>query len=135
MGRTSIHETFVKDIIDVLRDLDINQQQKVVKIWFNTINGYLVKIISDIFDRNPSSRTQLESTTKIYTKISLPVTAVTVRFTYSDLLGNRYPSIEKKIEIIDKRKGKNPAMPVVEIPLVISDISEENAFKNIVALT
>ena len=135
LGKNSLHETLVKDGIDVLCDLNTGQQQKIVKIWFNTVSGYLVKIISDIFNRNPSSRTRLESTTKIYTKINLPVTTATIRFTYSDLLGNTYPSIERKIEIIDKRKGKNHAMQVVEIPLVISDISEEDAFKNILALT
>lgn len=140
VGTSELDHSFIpgiltKDLIDALRDLDISQKQKLLKIWFNTVNGYLVKIISDIFNRNPSSMTQLESTTKIYTKIILPVTAVTVRFTYSDLLGNEYPCIERKIVIVDKRKGKGPAMPVVEIPLVISNINEEHAFKNIAALT
>ena len=114
---------------ELLYELNREKKEKLMNVFYKTVEGYLIKIISDILKRNISNNLQLETQTKIQTSIKLPITEVTVRFFYKDLIGNEYPPIEQEIQIIDKRQ--NQAGFEVEIPLKITNVDETNAYKDV----
>ena len=125
-----IHEQQIdKELVNFLYELDKDKKEKFMKTIYKTVEGYLVKIISDILQRNLSNNSQIESQTKIHTQIKLPSTNVTIKFFYKDIIGNEYQPIEKTIAIIDKRK--NPSGFDVEIPLEITNVDESDAYKNV----
>lgn len=113
----------------LLYELNKEEKEKFMSVFYKTVEGYLIKIISDILKRNISNNLQIESQTKIHTSIKLPVTEVTLRFFYKDILDNEYPPLEQKIQIIDKRE--NPSGFEVEIPMVITNVDESKAYKNV----
>ena len=114
---------------NMLYELNKEKQEKLMSIMYKTVEGYLIKIISDILKRNVSDNLQLESETKINASIKIPTTDVTVQFFYKDLIGNVYPPLEQKVQIIDRRE--NPSGFDVEISLVISKVDESDAYKNV----
>ena len=118
-----------KETAEALYELSREDKEKIVKVFFKTIEGYITKIVSDILRRNPSDNLQIESQTSIYTRIKLPTTNVTIKLIYRDLLNNEYEPIEKIIQITDKRK--NPSVFNVEIPLEIGRVDESKAYKNV----
>ncbi|MEW6042930.1 MAG: hypothetical protein AB1608_01560 [Thermoproteota archaeon] len=122
-------QRITKEMADMLYDLSRENQAKLMNIFYKTVEGYLIKIISDILRRNLSNNLQLETDTKIQTTIKVPSTDVTIRFFYKDVIGNEYAPIEQKIQIIDKRE--NPSGFDVEIPLVVTKVDESKAYKNV----
>lgn len=118
-----------EDSAQQLYELNREEQEKLVNIFYKTVEGYLIKIISDILKRNVSNNLQLESQTKIHTLIKIPITDITIRFFYKDIVGNEYAPIEQKIQIVDKRT--NPSGFKVEIPVEITKVDESNAYKNV----
>lgn len=121
-----------EDTACTLYELNKEKQEKLMKIMYKTVEGYLIKIISDILKRNVSNNLQLESETKINTIIKVSTTDVTIRFFYKDLIGNIYQPIEQKIQIINK--CENSAGFDVEIPLVITKVDESDAYKKVGAM-
>lgn len=115
--------------VELLYELAGGEKEKFMHIFFKTVEGYLIKIISDVLKRNISDNLQIESQTKIHTSIQLPSTDVAIRLFYKDVVGNQYDPIDKTIEIIDKRR--NPSGLDVEIPLEIIQVDESNAYKNV----
>ena len=118
-----------KETAEVLYELSREGKEKVMKVLFKTVEGYVTKIVSDILRRNPSDNLQIESQTSIYTRIKLPTTNVTIKLIYRDLLSNEYEPIEKIIQINDKRKNHSGFN--VEIPLEITRVDESKAYKNV----
>lgn len=117
-----------KEIMEHIYELDRTDKEKLMTVFFKTVEGYLIKIISDTLTRNISNNLQIE-TSKISAQIKLPTTDVTIRLFYKDLLENEYDPVERTIQINDKRK--NPSGFNVEIPLEISKVDESNAYKNV----
>ena len=122
-----------EETIKYLYDLSREEKEKFMGILFKTVEGYVTKIILDILGRQLGNNLQIDSQTKIYTQIKLPTTDVAIKLFYNDLLNNEYEPIEKVIQINDKRK--NPAGFNVEIPLEISSIDEDDAYKNVRDMT
>lgn len=118
-----------EDSAKQLYELNREEQEKLMNIFYKTVEGYLINIISDILKRNVSNNLQLESQTKIHTSIKIPITDVTIRLFYKDVIGNEYPPIEQKIQIVDKRT--NPSGFEVEIPMEITKVDESSAYKNV----
>ena len=119
-----------RDHADLLYELSDEERERFMNaILFKTVENHLIKIISDMLERNLSNNLQIESQTEIRTQIKLPSTNVTVRFFYRDLLENVYGPIEKVVQINDKRK--NPSGFDVEIPLELTEVDESKAYKNV----
>ncbi len=118
-----------KEKAELLYEFTHEEKEKIMNIFFKTVEGYLIQIISDILNRNLSNNLQIESQTKISTQIQLPTTNVTISFFYKDIIGNEYEPIEKVIKILDNRE--HPSEFNVEIPLEIAKVDESEAYKNV----
>lgn len=118
-----------KEIVNMMYDFNKDDQKKFMRMFYKTVEGYLVQIISDILKRNLSNNSQIESQTAIYTDVKLPSTNVIVKFFYKDVIGNEYDPLEETFSIIDKRE--NPAGFNVKIPLEITKVDESDAYKNV----
>ena len=114
---------------ELLYELAREDKEKFMNIFFKSVEGYLIKIISDLLKRNIGDNLQIDSPTKIHTSIRLPSTNVEIKIFYKDVIGNEYESLTKTITIIDKRA--NPIIFDIEIPLEITQVDESNAYKNV----
>lgn len=114
---------------EFLYELAKEEKEKFMNIFFKSVEGYLIKIISDLLKRNLSDNLQIDSQTKIHTSIQLPSTNVAIKIFYKDVIGNEYEPLEKTIKIIDKRES--PSGFDVEIPLEIMPPDESKAYKNV----
>ena len=120
------------DTAESLYELAREEKEKFMNVFFKSVEGYLIKIISDLLKRNLSNNLQIDSQTKIHTPIQLPSTNVAIKVFYKDVIGNEYEPLEKTIKIIDERK--NPSGFDVEIPLEIMPPDESKAYKNVGAM-
>lgn len=118
-----------KELITFLLELNESEQEKFMGVFYNTIEGYLIKIITDILNRNISNNLHLDSGTKILTEIKIPITNVKLKISYSDVIGNEYAPLERTFKIHDKRK--NSSKIKVEIPIEIEHVDDKNAYKNV----
>ena len=121
-----------RDYVELLYGLSGEERERFMGALFKTVENYLIKIISDMLERNLSNNLQIESQTEIHARIKLPSTDVTIRFFYRDLLENEYGPIEKVVQINDRRK--NPSGFDVEIPLEFVEVDESKAYKNVGAV-
>ncbi len=131
VGEKGMHELLRKhgsDIRTEAQDMTNAKRESFMTVLYKGIEGYLIKILSEILKRNVGSKLQLESQVAIYTQIKLPVTKVSIRISYKDMSGNNYVPIEQAVEIVDRRKNSSG---VVEIPLEITDVDETDSFKNV----
>ena len=117
-----------KDSAAILLDLRNESKERFMAVVHKTVETYVAQIVSDILGRNVSDNLQMESTS-IRTKIRLPTTRVELKLYYEDLAGNQYDPLCWDIEIVDRRKISTAFD--VEIPLVITDVDDRRAFKNV----
>ena len=118
-----------EETADLLYKLTRESKEKFMDVFYKTVEGYLIQIVSEILQRNIGDNVQVESQTKIQTLIKIPSTNVTIRFLYKDNVGNEYSTAERTIKIIDKRS--DTVGPDVEIPLEIIHLDETGAYKNV----
>ena len=116
------------DSAAVLLNLRAESKERFMTVLHKTVETYVAQIVSDILDRNVSDNLQME-TTSIRTKIKLPTTRVELKLHYEDLAGNQYDPLCWDFEIVDQRT--NPSAFDAEIPLVITDVDDRKAFKNV----
>ena len=116
------------DYADALRELGQESKEKFMSMLYNTVETYVTRVIAEILDRNVGANLAMEPT-RIHAQINLPVTKVTVRLLYKDLVGNTYNPVVKHVEIVDKRKS--PAGLGVKIPLSVKSVDESMAYKNV----
>ena len=116
------------DIRTEAQNMTQSERESFMSILYKNIENYVINILSDILRRNISSQLQLESQVSIYTQIKLPVTNVTIKIYYEDLLFNKYTPIERAVEIVDHRKNSSD---MVEIPLTIKNVDEVGSFKDV----
>lgn len=125
--KTTDNKVLNKEIIELTNSLDAKEREHFMNIFYDTIEGYLLKTLSDFIKQNVGSRTRLESETKIYTEITLPITEVALRFIYKDLVGNEYSTCTKRIKIKSNIHGSFD----VEIPVIIKRVNENEAYTNV----
>jgi len=118
-----------KEAAEMLLAYSDEEKEKFMTVFYKTIEGYLIKIVTDILNRNISNNLHVESSTSINTQIEVPITDVTLKIFYKDVIGNEYPSLEQKIKLHDKRK--DPSKFHVNIPLEIKHVDDKNAYKNV----
>ena len=116
---------------DALRELGQEPREKFMGMLYNTVEACMTPAISEILDRNVGANLAMEPT-RIHARIDLPVTKVTVRLLYKDLVGNAYNPVVGHVEIVDKRKS--PAGLGVKIPLSVKSVDESMAYKNVRAM-
>lgn len=116
------------DGADALRETGQESKEKFVGVLHGAVEAYAAQVMAEILERNVGANLAMEPT-KIHAQINLPVTKVTVRLYYKDMIGNMYDPIVKQVEIIDKRKS--PAGPDVKIPLTVKSVDESKAYKNV----
>lgn len=117
-----------KESAAVLLNLRSESKERFMTVIHKTVETYVAQIVSDILSRNISDNLRME-TTSIRTKIKLPTTRVEIKLHYEDLAGNQYDPLCWDFEIIDQRT--NPSAFDAEIPLVIKDVDDRKAFKNV----
>ena len=125
--KTTDNKVLNKEIIEVANSLDAKERERFMNIFYDTIEGYLLKTLSDFIKQNVGSRTRLESETKIYTEITLPITEVALRVIYQDLAGNEYSTCTRQIKI----KSNIRSSFDVEIPVIIKRVNEKEAYTNV----
>jgi len=118
-----------KDMVDALLSFNQDEQEKFMNILYRTVEGHLIKIITDILDRNISNNLHVDAGTKIRTDIKVPITNVTLKIFYSDAIGNEYPYLEKIVRLHDKRSDTSKIH--VEIPVEIEKVDDSKAYKNV----
>lgn len=117
-----------KESAAALLNLRSESKERFMTVIHKTVETYVAQIVSDILSRNVSDNLQMESTS-IRTRIKLPTTRVEIKLYYEDLAGNQYDPLCWDFEIVDQRSG--PSAFDAEIPLVITDVDDRKAFKNV----
>jgi len=122
-------KTASKEIIEMLLKFNKSEQEKFMSVFYKTVEGYLIKIITDTLNRAISDNLHVDSGTRIFTKIKAPITDVILKIFYKDIMNNEYTPLEQKIRLLDKRKDSSKLE--VNIPLVIEHVDDNNAYKNV----
>ena len=118
-----------KDAIEWLKSFKEEQQEKFMNVLYGTMEGYMIKKLTDILARNVSRHLQLDSGTSIIAEIKTKLTDLRLRIFYRDLAGNIYPPLEANVEILDKRKDDVELH--VMIPIDIEHVDESEAYKDV----
>ncbi len=96
-------KNITKEAIEWLRSFDEEQQEKYMKTLYDTMEGYIIKKLTDMLARNVSRHLQLDSGTSIIAEIKTQLTDLRLRIFYRDLAGNIYPPLEAIVGIISNR--------------------------------
>ena len=115
------------EVDGILQNLGINEREKILNVFYSTIDGYLSKYILDIIGKNPSNNIKLESKAKIHTQLGMKIVSLALKITYVDSLRNAYPPIKKQIRIVNQREKLSTDW--IDIPLVVK-ANEISGFEN-----
>ena len=118
-----------KEAIEWLKSFEEREQEKFMNVLYGTMEGYMIKKITDIFERHVSRHLQLDSGTNIIAEIKTKLTNLQIRIFYRDLAGNIYSPLETTVEIMDKREMDNELR--VTIPIDIEHVDESEAYKDV----
>jgi hypothetical protein len=118
-----------QEAIDWLKSFNETEQGKFMNVLYDTMEGYMIKKLTDVFARNVSRHLQIDSGTNIIAEIKAKLTELHVVIFYKDLAGNTYPPLKTTVSIVDKRE--NDAQLRVVIPIDIEHVNEEGAYKNV----
>lgn len=105
------------EVDEILQNLGMGEREKILNVFYNTIDGYLSKYLLDMIEKNPSSNIKLESKARIHAQLGMKIVRLELKISYVDSLRNAYPPIEKHIRIINQRKKMTTGW--VDIPLVV----------------
>ena len=117
------------EAIEWLKSFNETEQGKFMNVLYDTMEGYMIKKLTDIFARNLSKHLQIDSGTNIITEIKTKLTELHMTIFYKDLAGNTYPPLESTVKILDKRK--NDTQLRVVIPIDVEKVDESGAYKNV----
>lgn len=118
-----------KEAMEWLKSFEESEQEKFMNVLYDTMEGYMIKKLTDIFARNISRHLQIDSGTNIIAEIKAKLTNLHLKIFYKDLAGNDYPTLDATIKIVDKRE-KDTELRVV-IPIEIERVDESEAYKNV----
>ena len=118
-----------KETIEWLKSFEDQQQEKFMNVLYDTMEGYIIKKLTDIFARNVSRHLQLDSGTNIIAEIKTKLTNLRLRIFYRDLAGNVYPPLEATVQIVDRRENGGELRVV--IPIEIENVDESGAYKDV----
>ena len=117
------------EAIEWLKSFEDSKQEKFMNVLYDTMEGYMIKKLTDIFARNVSRHLQIDSGTNIIAEIKAKLTNLHIRIFYRDLAGNIYPPIESSVEILDKRETDTEVR--VTIPIEVEHVDESGAYKDV----
>lgn len=117
------------EAIEWLKSFEASKQEKFMNALYDTMEGYMIKKLTDIFARNVSRHLQIDSGTNIIAEIKAQLTNLQIRIFYRDLAGNIYPPIEFYVEIVDKRETDGELRVV--IPIEVERVDESGAYKDV----
>jgi len=123
-------KTITRQVINFLSGFNKSEQEKYMKIFYGTMEGFLISKLTELLTRSVSSNLNLDSGTKISTQLSTTITNLKLKIFYKDLAGNIYAPLEKQLKIIDKRKTSHQ-IPIVTLPIEIEKVDESEAFRNV----
>lgn len=118
-----------QEAVEWLKSFNESEQGKVMNILYETMEGYMIKKLTDVFARNISRHLQIDSGTNIIAEIKTKFTDLQLQIFYKDLAGNTYPSINTTVKIIDNRKDDTQLRVV--IPIDIEHVDESEAYKDV----
>lgn len=126
------NKKYRSEAITFLKKLSDSKQEKFIDVMTDTMQGYLIKKISDMFSRNFGKHLYLSTGTNIKTQIKTEITQLAVTIHYKDLLNNEYEPLIANVKITDKRiHGKK--FDVV-IPIDIENVNEKKAYRNVMGM-
>ena len=118
-----------QEAIEWLKSFDETEQGKFMNVLYDTMEGYMIKKLTDIFARNVSRHLQIDSGTNIIAEIKAKLTELHITIFYKDLAGNIYPPLKSTVKILDNREN-NTQLRVV-IPIEVEKVDETEAYKNV----
>lgn len=118
-----------QEALEWLKSFNKAEQGKFMNVLYDTMEGYMIKQLTDIFARNISRHLQIDYGTNIIAEIKAELTDLHLKIFYKDLAGNIYPPIESIVQILDKRK--EDTLLRVTIPIDIERVNEDEAYKNV----
>ena len=118
-----------KEAIEWLKSFEDKQQEKFMNVLYDTMEGYMIKKLTDIFARNVSRHLQLDSGANIIAEIKTKLTDLKLRIFYRDLAGNAYHPLETTVQIVDRREHDGEVHVV--IPIEIEHVDESGAYKDV----
>ena len=121
-----------REAIEWLKSFEETEQEKVMNVLYDTMEGYLIKKLTDIFERNVSRHLQIDSGTNIIADIKAKLTDLRLKIFYKDLAGNIYPPIQSTVKILDKRE-KDTELRVL-IPIEVENVDESGAYQDVGAM-
>ena len=122
-------KNITEEAIEWLKSFEKEQQEKFMNVLYDTMEGYMIKKLTDIFARHVSRHLQLDSGTNIIAEIKTKLTNLRLRIFYRDLADNIYLPLEANVEIIDKREDDTKLH--VMIPIDIERVDESEAYKDV----
>jgi|APSaa5957512535_1039671.scaffolds.fasta_scaffold11809_3 hypothetical protein len=118
-----------QEAIEWIKSFNETEQGKFMNVLYETMEGYMIKKLTDVFARNVSRHLQIDSGTNIIAEIKAKLTELHVKIFYKDLAGNTYQELKSTVRIVDKRE-KDTQLRVV-IPIDIEHVNEDGAYKNV----
>lgn len=117
------------EAIEWLKSFNETEQGKFMNVLYDTMEGYMIKKLTDVFARNLSRHLQIDSGTNIIAEIKAKLTDLHMTIFYKDLAGNAYLPLKYTVKILDKRE-KDTQLKVV-IPIDVEKVDESEAYKNV----
>jgi len=121
-----------REAIEWLKSFEEVKQEKFMNVLYDTMEGYMIKKLTDIFARNVSRHLQIDSGTNIIAEIKAKLTDLHLKIFYKDLAGNIYPPIQSTVKILDKRE-KDTELRVL-IPIEVENVDESEAYQDVGAM-
>ena len=126
------NKKYTSEVITFLKKLSDSKQEKFIDVMTDTMQGYLIKKISDMFSRNFGRHLYLSTGSNIKTQIKTEITHLMLTIHYKDLLNNEYEPLTVDVKITDKRvHGKK--FDVI-IPIDIENVNENKAYHNVMGM-
>lgn len=110
-------EKIKEETVEWLMTLTEVEQEKFMGIFYDNMEGYLIKKLTDMFSRNISRHIQIDSGTKIGAELTTRLTNLELTIYYRDLANNEYEPLTKKIVIEDQRSEDDKLRVIIPIKI------------------
>lgn len=129
LEKLTLNEDVNKEVRKMLEEFDITDQEKTMKILYDTVEGQLIRKLTDLLKRSISSNVHLDSGTKISTELKTEITKLTLKIFYKDRANNIYTPLVKKLSIVDKREIDQEIR--VTIPIEVEKVNDSEKYQNV----
>lgn len=129
LDKMTQNKDVTREVRQLLEEFNSSDQEKTMKILYDTVEGQLIRKLTNLLKRSVSCNVNLDSGTKISTELKADITNLTLKIFYKDLANNVYEPLVKTLSIIDNRKI-DPEIRVT-IPIEVEKVNDSEKYQNV----